>query len=154
MVPSADPHAARSPLESALCSEMRAQGVAHEHRSLHFRVHLDDGQVAEYTPDIVARRGAILFLVEPLMEGAADHSRLRLLERFLDTHSPEIVLIVATTDGDTRDLPSASYDEAYPAAEVPRIVRRIKEQNPRGLVLPFRKPVRGTLGDDDVREDR
>ncbi len=153
MVPSPDPHASRSALEGALCSELRAQGVAHEHRSLHFRVHLDEREVAEFTPALVARRGAILFLIEPLVEGSAARGRLRLLERFLETHSPEIVLILVTPDRDASGLPQGSYDEAYPSSEMPQLVRRIKEQDPRGLILPFRKPDRGMSGQDDVRED-
>ena len=153
MVSSPDPHAARSTLEAALCSEMRAQSVAHEHRSLHFRVHLDERKVVEFTPDLVARRGAILFLVEPLAEGAADRNRLRLLERFLETHSPEIVLLLVTTDRDTRDLPPESYDEAYPSTDLSQVVRRIKEQSPQGLVLPVRKPTPSKPGEDDAGGD-
>ncbi len=153
MVPSPDPHAPRSPLEGAICSELRSQGVAHEHRSLHFRVRLDEREVAEYTPDLVARRGAILFLLEPLAESSGDPKRLHLLERFLETHSPEIVLILVTSAGDASGIPPSAYDEMYPSSEIPRIVRRIKDQDPRGIVLPFRKPERGTSGEDDVRED-
>lgn len=153
MVPSPDPHAPRTPLEGALCAELRAQRVAHEHRSLHFRVRLDEREVAEYAPDLVARRGAILFLIEPLAAGSGDRTRLHLLERFLETHSPEIVLILVTPERDTSGLPQAAYDEAYSSDEIPRVIRRIKEQDPRGIVLPFRKPNPGTSPEDDVRED-
>jgi len=124
--------------------------VQHEHRSLHFRVHLPNGQVAEFTPDLVARRGVVLFLLEPLPGGVADRARLELLERFLDTHSPEIVLIIVTADPDIAALPAASYDEAYPSTEIVAMVRRIREQDPKGLILPFKKPPSGSSGESDL----
>ncbi len=139
-MPARNAHAARSPLESALCTRMRQAGLIHEHRSLHFRVRLEDDRTAEFTPAVVARRGAILFVVEPLPGGSTDHERLELLARFLETHSPEIVLILVTSDPDVSRLPPGSYDEAYASADIARVVRRIKEQNPRGLIVPFRKP--------------
>ena len=133
---------------------MRTQGVTHEHRSLHFRVRMGEGTPVEYTPDLVARRGSFLFLVEPLAQGAADRARLQLLHRFLESHSPEIVLILVTADADTRGLPSESYDEAYTSAQVDALVRRIRYQDPKGLLLPVRKPEPATSGQDDVRDDR
>ena len=153
-MPSRDAHASRSPLERAVCARMRQAGVAHEHGSLHFRVHLDEGKVAEFTPALVARRGAILFLVEPLQGESSDRKRLALLARFLETHSPEIVLILVTTDPDVSGLSPASYDEVYTAADLARVVRRIKEQDPRGIVLPFRKPGPAASGERDARADR
>lgn len=153
MVPSPDPHASRSALEGALCAELRQAGLSHEHRSLHFRVHLASGQVAEFTPDLVARRGAVLFLIEPLTGGAADRNRLELLERFLETHSPEIVLVVVTMDQDVAGLPPASYDEAYLSTEAATLARRIREQDPKGIVLPFKKPTRARSEEHDVRDD-
>jgi hypothetical protein len=150
VIRSPDAHAPRSPLEGALCSELRRQGVQHEHRSLHFRVHSPSGQVAEFTPDLVARRGAVLFLLEPLVGGAADRDRLELLGKFLDTHSPEIVLILVTAEPDITALPSASYDEAYPSTEIAAVVRRIREQDPKGLILPFKKPSPTGSGERDL----
>lgn len=124
--------------------------MQHEHRSLHFRVHLPNGQVAEFTPDLVARRGVVLFLLEPLTGGVADRARLELLERFLDTHSPEIVLIIVTADPDIAALPAASYDEAYSPREIVAVVRRIREQNPKGLILPFKKPPSAPSSESDL----
>lgn len=140
MMPSPDPHTSRSALEGALCSELRAQGVPHEHRSLHFRVQLASGESVRYDPDIVARRGPILFLIEPF-EGTRDEaSRLQLLAAFLEQHSPEIVLAIVAPRGRVAALPNASYDEVYPSDDLAAIVRRIREQDPRGIVRPFPKP--------------
>jgi len=136
-----------------VCAELTRQGVSHEHRSLHFRVHPASGPVAEFTPDLVVRRGAILFLVEPLAGGAADRSRLEFLERFLDTHSPEIVLIIVTPEADVSRLPPASYDEAYPSKEISQMVHRIRTQDPKGILLPFKKPDPAASGERDVRDD-
>jgi len=150
VVRSPDAHAPRSALEGSLCAELRRQRVQHEHRSLHFRVRLSGGQVAEFTPDLVAHRGAVLFLLEPLVGGAGDSARLELLEKFLETHSPEIVLILVTTDADIAALPSAAYDEAYPSTEIAAVARRIREQDPKGLILPFKKPSPNELGERDL----
>ncbi len=139
MISSPDAHASRSALESALCTEMRAQKVPHEHRSLHFRVQLVTGERVQYDPDLVVRRGPILFLLEPLEGGGQDQRKLDLLAGFLDQHSPEIVLIVVAPRGRLADLPAASYDEAYGSEDLPAVVRRIREQDPRGIVRPFPK---------------
>jgi hypothetical protein len=133
---------------------MRQAGLAHEHRSLHFRVRADDGTTAEFTPAVVARRGTILFLVEPLSGGSSDREMLQLLARFLETHSPEIVLILVTTEPDVSRLPPGAYDEAYAAADIARVVRRIKGQDPRGLILPFRKPASAPSPERDSGSDR
>lgn len=135
-----DAHASRSGLEAALCAEMRAQRVPHEHRSLHFRVRLASGDVAQYDPDLVARRGPIVFLVEPLEGAEADRRRLDLLAAFLDQHSPEIVLVVVTPSERIAVLPPPSYDEAYGSEDLGSVVRRIREQDPRGIIRPFPKP--------------
>lgn len=128
-------HATRTKLEAAICEEMRCQGLPHEHRTLHYRVHIASGKVARYEPAIVAHRGAILFLVEPLASlGAVDRTT-----RFLDQHSPEIVMAVVAPPRIAAKLPPEAYDELYPEADVPRLVRRIREQDPRGLVRPFPK---------------
>lgn len=136
-----------------MCAELRRQSVAHEHRSLHFRVHPANGPVAEFTPDLVVRRGSVLFLIEPLEAGAADRGRLEFLERFLDTHSPEIVLIVVTPEVDLGGLPPASYDEAYPSKEISRMVHRIRTQDPKGVLLPFKKPATAASRERDARDD-
>ncbi len=119
---------------------MRTQGVAHEHRSLHFRVRLASGEVARYDPDLVARRGLIMFLVEPLEGAQGDAHRLDLLAAFLDQHSPEIVLVVVAPRERLGTLPPASYDEAYAAENPGIVVRRIREQDPHGMIPPFPKP--------------
>lgn len=135
-------HETRSALEASVCETMRRQNLPHEHRSLRFRVQTAAGQTVEYRPEIVARRGSILFLVESA--GAADDAaRLELLARFLDQHSPEIVLVLLT-DKDAMDrAPAASYDEIYDVADVAAVVRRIRLQEPGGLIRPFPKPRSG-----------
>lgn len=140
MSPSPDPHATRTALEAALCAEMRAQDVPHEHRSLHFRVRLASGETARYDPALVAHCGPILFLLEPLEGTEAGAPRLETLTAFLDQHSPEIVLVAVTPRDRIRGLPPSSYDEVYPSEDVAAVVRRIREQDPRGMVRPFPKP--------------
>ncbi len=87
-------HACKSELETAICAEMGRQGVDHEHRSLRFQVNDERGGTSRYEPAIVARRGTILFLVEPLRSLQA--AAVGRLSRFLEQHSPEIVLVVVT----------------------------------------------------------
>lgn len=135
-------HETRSALEGAVCEAMRRQNLAHEHRSLRFRVHLPSGQTVEFRPDIVARRGAILVLVEPLGD-TVDPARLELLSRFLDQHSPEIVLVVLAGKEAIGRVPPEAYDEIYDAADVAAVVRRIRLQEPGGMVRPFPKPRSG-----------
>ncbi len=135
------PHEARSAWEAAVCEAMRRQNVAHEHRSLRFRVQMASGATQEFRPEVVARRGSILFLVESL--AAADPTRTELLARFLDQHSPEIVLIVLAAKEDMARIPAETYDELYDVADVPVVVRRIRLQEPGGLVKPFPKPRSG-----------
>lgn len=121
---------------------MRRQNLAHEHRSLRFRVQTAAGSTVEYRPGIVARRGSILFLVESVGD-AADPARLEVLARFLDQHSPEIVLVlVADTEAIARIAPEA-YDEIYDAADVAAVARRIRLQEPGGIIRPFPKPRSG-----------
>jgi hypothetical protein len=123
-----------------LCAEMRSQGVTHEHRSLHFRVRLPSGEVVAYDPDLVARRGPLVFLVEPLEGARSEPRRLELLAAFLDQHSPEIVLVVVAPRKRLASLPPSAYDEAYASEDVGGAVRRIREQDPRGMIRPFPKP--------------
>ncbi len=136
-------HETRSPLEARVCEAMRRQNLAHEHGSLRFRVRLASGETVEYRPGIVARRGAILFLIEPL-EAEGDPARVELLTRFLDQHSPEIVLVVLAPKEAIGGLPAAAYDEIYDAADVAAVVRRIRRQDPGGIVRPFPKDRPGT----------
>ncbi len=133
-------HACRTKLETAVCEEMERHGLAHEHRSLRFRVRDTRGQEARYAPAIVARRGPILFLVEPIASARA--VAIRELTGFLEQHSPEIVLVIVTTAANLDRLPPKSYDEIYAASEVPRMIARIREQEPGGIVRPFVKPKR------------
>ncbi len=121
---------------------MRRQNMVHEHRSLRFRVTMASGETVEYRPDVVARRGPILFLIEPLAD-AAEASRLELLERFLDQHSPEIVLVVLAAKDMMARVPAEAYDELYDAADVAAVARRIRLQDPGGIVCPFPKPRSG-----------
>lgn len=117
---------------------MRLQNLPHEHRSLRFRVRMASGETAEYRPDVVARRGPILFLVEPLGT-AGNPARVELLARFLDQHSPEIVLVVLATRDAMGRVPPAAYDEIYDATDLAAVVRRIRLQEPGGIVRPFPK---------------
>jgi len=133
-------HGTKSDLELKVCEEMGRQGVVHEHRSLHFRVRLPSGDVAEYEPDIVARRGPILFLLIHL-ENAQEIPRQReFLNNFLEQHSPEIVLILIAPPEALRELPPEIYDEVYAATDIGRVVRRIRDQDPNGIIRPFVKP--------------
>ncbi len=125
-----------------MCDAMRRQNLPHEHRSLRFRVETGSGQTVEYRPEIVARRGSILFIVECLGDGK-DSARLELLARFLDQHSPEIVLVLLTDRDAMTRIPAASYDEIYDAADVAAVVRRIRLQEPGGMIRPFPKPPTG-----------
>lgn len=135
-------HETRSALEAVVCEAMRRQNVPHEHRSLRFRVQMASGETAEYRPDVVARRGTILFIVEPLA-GARDAARIELLTRFLDQHSPEIVLLVLAEKEAMGRVPAEAYDELYDASEVATVVRRIRLQEPGGMIRPFPKPRSG-----------
>ena len=119
---------------------MDRQGLPHEHRSLRFRVHDGPGGSTKYEPAIVARRGPILFLVEPIASERSD--AIRHLTRFLEQHSPEIVLVLVTTDGAVHEIPPESYDEIYGTSSVGRLTSRILEQDPDGIVRPFQKPQR------------
>jgi hypothetical protein len=121
---------------------MRSQGVAHEHRSLHFRVRLPSGDVVPYDPDLVARRGPLVFLIEPLEGPRSEPRRLELLAAFLDQHSPEIVLVVVAPQEHLDKVPASAYDEAYPSEDLAVVVRRIRDQDPKGMLRPFPKPTK------------
>lgn len=136
-------HTTRTGLEKALCEEMERQGVGHEHRSLHFRIREPSGADAPYDPEIVARRGSILFLVEPLADVKGDRRRIEVLSKFLDQHSPEIVLIAVLPANQIAVLPAECYDEVYPDTAIADVARRIREQDPKGIVRPFLKPGAG-----------
>ncbi|TLZ78395.1 MAG: hypothetical protein E6K08_01050 [Methanobacteriota archaeon] len=131
-------HACRSELETAVCTEMGRQGVEHEHRSLRFRVQDDRDGTSKYEPAIVARRGSILFVVEPLRSLQA--AAVDRLSRFLEQHSPEIVLVVVTQDATRDRVPQEAYDEIYAATEIEKLTTRIRDQDPEGIVRPFLKP--------------
>ena len=131
-------HEFRTKLEATVCAEMVRQGLPHEHRSLRFRVRNASGGAAKYSPAIVARRGPILFLVEPV--AVMSRPAIERLTGFLDQHSPEIVLVIIAPDAKVRKVPPEAYDEIYPESEVTQMTRRIQEQDPKGSVLPFEKP--------------
>lgn len=132
-------HRTRTKLEAAVCAEMTRQRVPHEHRSLRFRVAEEMGATVDYAPAIVARRGSILFLVEPLPDAGAKEA-IGQLVRFLGQHSPEILLVVVTPDTDVRRIPLEAYDEIYSESELRTLASRIRKQNPEGIVRPFEKP--------------
>ena len=131
-------HKFRTKLEATVCAEMVRQRLPHEHRSLRFRVRNAAGAAAKYSPAIVARRGPILFLVEPM--AVISRPAIERLTGFLDQHSPEIVLVIVAPDAKVRKVPPKAYDEIYPESEVTQMARRIREQDPKGIVLPFEKP--------------
>ncbi len=131
-------HDSKTTLEAAVCQEMVRQGLLHEHRSLHFRVHDEAESHAKFSPAIVARRGPILFLVEPVP--TATRPMIDRLTRFLEQHSPEIVLVIVAPDPKVRTLPVEAYDEIYAESDIARLTQRIREQDPDGIVLPFEKP--------------
>ncbi len=131
-------HQSRTKLEAAVCSEMVRQRLPHEHRSLRFRVRDATDATAKYSPAIVAHRGPILFLVEPV--ATMTRSTIKRLTGFLDQHSPEIVLVVVAPDAKVRKVPQEAYDEIYPESELAGMTRRIREQDPEGIVRPFEKP--------------
>jgi hypothetical protein len=96
---------------------------------------MKSGKTVKYEPPIVVRRGLILFLVEPCLSfGGVERAT-----RFLDQHSPEIVLAVVAPKRIAAKFPPESYDELYQDGDVPRLVRRIREQDPLGSVRPFPK---------------
>ena len=131
-------HESKSALEAAVCREMVRQGLSHEHRSLHFRVHAGAKGRAKFSPAIVAHRGPILFLVEPVP--TATRPSIDRLTRFLEQHSPEIVLVIVAPDSKVRTFPIEAYDEIYAESDIARMTQRIREQDPEGIVLPFEKP--------------
>ena len=131
-------HASRTKLEAAACDALVRRKVAHEHRSLRFRVRDETGGHAKYLPAIVARRGTILFLVEPL--STPSRAVLERMTRFLEQHSPEIVLVVIAPDAKVSKIPIEAYDEIYPESRLADLVKRIRDQNPDGLIPPFEKP--------------
>lgn len=138
-------HRTRTRLEAAICAEMDRQQVAHGHRVLHYRVRMKSGKLARYEPAIVAHRGPVLFLVEPCATVGGTVERTT---RFLDQHSPEIVLAVVAPARTAAKLPPESYDELYDAGDVPRLVQRIREQDPHGAIRPFPKRRRSAAGAD------
>jgi hypothetical protein len=131
-------HASRTKLEDAVCEAMARRKVVHEHRSLRFRVLDGTGGHAKYSPAIVARRGSILFLVEPV--GSPSRAVLQRLTRFLEQHSPEIVLVLVAPDAKVSKVPIEAYDEIYPESRLTDLVQRIRDQDPEGLIAPFEKP--------------
>lgn len=133
-------HATRSEAERSLCEEMERQGLGHAHRSLHFRVRPESGEVEAFEPDIVVHRGPILFLLVCLADDATRETKAGLLARFLDQHSPEIVLVAVVPSAAIPDVPQAAYDEIYPEADPAVVVRRIREQDPHGMIRPFPRP--------------
>lgn len=132
----ANPHASRTDLERSLCEEMTRRGVPHEHRSLKLRVRTASGQTVPFEPDLIARRGSILFLLKGVSADPEDTERMA---AFLRQHSPEIVLVAIAAREQLGRVRLDAYDELYAADELPRIVRRIHEQDPRGMVRPFPK---------------
>src|SRR5437879_10367976 len=98
---------------------MVRQGLLHEHRSLHFRVHDEAESHAKFSPAIVARRGPILFLVEPVP--TATRPMIDRLTRFLEQHSPESLLSLSAPVPRFRPLPVGASDEISPHPAIARI---------------------------------
>jgi hypothetical protein len=112
--------------------------VDHQHRSLRFRVPDGRGGEVAYRPAIVVHRGPTLFLVETLSEEGAD-AQAELLANCLERHSPELVLLAVAPRSVAERFPAEAYDEIYSEEDVPRVVRRIRNQDPGGFVEPFEK---------------
>lgn len=91
-----------------------------------------------YRPEIVVRRGSVLFFLEAIAEADAD-AKAEVLTRFLEQHSPELVLLVVAPNAVVERFPPEAYDEIYPEADFARVVRRILEQDTQGFVEPFEK---------------
>jgi hypothetical protein len=120
---------------------MARQKLTHEHRSLSFRIHAGTGRTAKYSPPIVARRGPILFLVEPVR--AVTKASIARFRAFLEQHSPEIVFVLVCASAKIPEVPQDAYDEIYAESEIPKMTRRIRTQDPKGIVRPFEKPYMG-----------
>jgi len=105
---------------------------------------MKSGKITPYRPTIVVHRGPILFLVEPCLAYTPGKGPVERFTRFLDQHSPEIVFVAVAPKRVAMRLPPPSYDELYEDSEVPRMVVRIREQDPRGAVRPFTKRRRTT----------
>lgn len=133
-------HPAGPGLEGSLCAAMAREGVDHEHRSLHFRVHSASGPDRTYEPALVARRGPVLFLLDPIEASAWSEDRRSLLEGFLRQHSADIVLVLVAAQDLIPRIPPEAYDEIYRPEDATAVARRIRDQDPKGLLLPFRKP--------------
>jgi len=119
---------------------MRRQGVDHEHRSLRFRVVTASGETVAFQPEVVARRGPILFVVTVLRGEPDTPGAFEILSRFLEQHSHEIVLLVIALRAHVGRVPPEAYDELYSEDEIPEVVRRIHDQDPEGFIRPFPKP--------------
>ena len=91
------------------------------------------------TRDDVARRGSILFLVDSV-ESGTDRDAINRFSRFLEQHSPELVLVLVTTDDAVERIPPGAYDEVYAASDVGKLTTRIRSQDPKGIIRPFEKP--------------
>ena len=118
---------------------MGRRRLPHEHRSLKFRVRDDEGNETSYAPAIVARRGPILFLVEPV-RSVRGRGATASFSRFLEQHSPEIVFVVVTTDEMVHRFAQEAYDEIYGESAIGTLITRIRKQDPEGIVHPFEKP--------------
>lgn len=117
---------------------MIRQRLPHEHRSLRFRVIERSGRTEKYSPSIAARRGPILFLVEPM--ATVTKRSIARLTAFLEQHSPDIVLVAVCQDAKIAGVPQEAYDEIYAESDIARMTRRIRTQDPEGIVRPFVKP--------------
>jgi hypothetical protein len=132
-------HKTRTNLEAEICAELDRQGVAHAHRVLQYRVRMKTGKAAPYRPAISAHRGPLLFLVEPCLSYTPGGGAVVRHARFLEQHSPDIVLILVAPGTVADRLPPESYDEVYTDADVPTLVSRIRDQDPAGPLKPFAK---------------
>lgn len=131
-------HRSRTKLEAAVCTEMERQKLPHEHRSLKFRVRDADGKETAYVPAIAARRGPILFLVEPL-RSVRRQEEIASFSGFLEQHSPDIVFVVIAPDFLMDKVPLEAYDEIYGESGIGTMTARIRKQDPKGIVRPFEK---------------
>lgn len=85
-----------------------------------------------------------MFLVEPCLSYSPGGGAAARYGRFLEQHSPDIVLVLVAPGPVAARLPPESYDELYETTELEKLVSRIRDQDPQGGVAPFRKRVRVT----------
>ncbi len=105
----------RSELEAEICEILNDLGVAHAHTPRHFEVHLEDGKVAAYSPDIVVRgRGREGKTV--VFEAIKNHRDpdIPKVAAFRRQYGQEFYVILVGKEDHLDRVPAESFDEACP----------------------------------------